>query len=610
MSPLGITNQLTWRGLVERSLKGRPRRGADEHLPASCVDDTGALATGPPTGSGARRRGPRGGRRAAVEAEVRRFLTSRPPRLPVGCTTLGESRRRPPLRRRPGHRVLLDRGERLRGAARRPDDDGAATDPPGPRRGPGPRPAHARRPAPGPQSTPRSCAGVWCAKACWNSREPLLLQRSAAPPRALRAAEPVGGGTATHVCTWLLLEHVGPWARTPSRTPILPDGLGSELKRRARDLRAKILQSGGSRHPRHRRGSRLRRALRPRAAAPQSPRSSPTSARGARPRPRAFRRGGTTGRRRTTVRSSASAPTAADACCAEKGRPVARALDRAHPRRRGRSRIGGDRFAANIRSAPAGSTTGVSTGLGDRGRRCHLAGEPTSTTSAAGPRSRCRSRRPSCTCAAARRHARGRGGADRAQRTVTSRRRPSRSRVAARGRRPHHTRPRVGPADLQSAARQPGAAPRADRGDPARVRRPGARIPCMSRRPSPSPWSWASPRPCRWRAGSPALVSVPARARRPDRTTPSSLALVMGNRLQRVAGGRGVAGRSTAVLARVPVGGLRAAGRLPALPELGRTSLTVAVGRPGPGRSGVAGAAGPPATGRGSTWSPGSAPAC
>nr|WP_081790507.1 cupin domain-containing protein [Nocardioides sp. URHA0032] len=112
---LGI-NQLTWRGLVERSLKDVVASVPDEHLPAGYLHDPGelsaALADRLAAVADAVRRvdAP-----AAVEAEIRRFLTSRPPRLPGGLhDVLGEVDADTVLRRRTGHPcVLLDRGDRL-----------------------------------------------------------------------------------------------------------------------------------------------------------------------------------------------------------------------------------------------------------------------------------------------------------------------------------------------------------------------------------------------------------------------------------------------------------------------------------------------------------------
>jgi bifunctional lysine-specific demethylase and histidyl-hydroxylase NO66 len=114
---LGI-NQLTWRGLVERTVQRAVDAVPDEHLPGGFLEARQPLAD-----ELARRLEQvaddvrRLDASAAVEAEVRRFLTGRGSRLDgglrdvleadeVGDTTL--------LRRRPGHPcVLIARGERL-----------------------------------------------------------------------------------------------------------------------------------------------------------------------------------------------------------------------------------------------------------------------------------------------------------------------------------------------------------------------------------------------------------------------------------------------------------------------------------------------------------------
>jgi len=114
---LGI-NQLTWRGLVERSVRQVLSGVSDEHLPAGYLDRPGDLSD-------------ELGRRlervaeavrgldadAAVEEEVRRFLTGRGSRLSGGLRdvlavdAVDDDTK---LRRRPGHPcVLLDRGNRL-----------------------------------------------------------------------------------------------------------------------------------------------------------------------------------------------------------------------------------------------------------------------------------------------------------------------------------------------------------------------------------------------------------------------------------------------------------------------------------------------------------------
>ena len=114
---LGI-NQLTWRGLVERTMKPVLSGVPDDHLPAGYLDDPAALADAladrlEQLAADVRRVDAT----AAVEAEIRRFLTTRPPRLDGGLhdvlaraaitdATL--------LRRRPGHPcVLLDRGDQV-----------------------------------------------------------------------------------------------------------------------------------------------------------------------------------------------------------------------------------------------------------------------------------------------------------------------------------------------------------------------------------------------------------------------------------------------------------------------------------------------------------------
>ena len=114
---IGI-NQLTWRGLVRRSIESVLAEVPNEHLPAGYLDDPAELV--------AALAGRLGGVAAsivgldpqrAVEAEIRRFLTGRSPRLPGGLTDLlavGDLADETPLRRRPGHPcVLIDGEDRL-----------------------------------------------------------------------------------------------------------------------------------------------------------------------------------------------------------------------------------------------------------------------------------------------------------------------------------------------------------------------------------------------------------------------------------------------------------------------------------------------------------------
>ena len=163
-------------------------------------------------------------------------------------------------------------------------------------------------------------------------------------------------GTATHVRTWLLLEHVGPWGDDALLDARLPDGLGAALKQRARVERAKILLIRRYSSKPDGDGLRVFAAY----ADPVAPRLES----GTVTDPRevldldlaSLRQGG----------SSGLAPYAGslfcvctngrhDACCAERGRPVAEALDRAHPQEAWEvSHIGGDRFAANMVVLPHG----------------------------------------------------------------------------------------------------------------------------------------------------------------------------------------------------------------------------------------------------------------
>ena len=107
---IGI-NQLTWRGLVERSLSSLAAEVPSDHLPAGYLEDPQALAH-------------QLGRHLSdiadrlhsvhptdvIDAEVRRFLTSRPPRLEgalVDGLRLDAIDDDTLLRRRPGHPCVL-----------------------------------------------------------------------------------------------------------------------------------------------------------------------------------------------------------------------------------------------------------------------------------------------------------------------------------------------------------------------------------------------------------------------------------------------------------------------------------------------------------------------
>ncbi|NYJ03503.1 mannose-6-phosphate isomerase-like protein (cupin superfamily) [Nocardioides thalensis] len=110
---LGI-NQLTWRGLVERAVAPALATVSDAHLPAGYLDDPAQLVGGLADRLDALAREVRRlDAGAAAEQEVRRFLTSRPSRLPGGLHDVLAARDLAddtPVRRRPGHPcVLLDR---------------------------------------------------------------------------------------------------------------------------------------------------------------------------------------------------------------------------------------------------------------------------------------------------------------------------------------------------------------------------------------------------------------------------------------------------------------------------------------------------------------------
>ncbi len=114
---IGI-NQLTWRGLVQRALASLAAEVPTDHLPAGYLEDPQALAhqLGRHLSDIADRL--RGVDPAvAVQDEVRRFLTSRPPRLEgalVDGLALEMIDDDTLLRRRPGSPcVLVDKGDRL-----------------------------------------------------------------------------------------------------------------------------------------------------------------------------------------------------------------------------------------------------------------------------------------------------------------------------------------------------------------------------------------------------------------------------------------------------------------------------------------------------------------
>ena len=221
---IGI-NQLTWRGLVERSVRDALAAVGDEHLPAGYLEEPEA---GSPRASAGRLeqladRVREVDAAAAVEAEVRRFLTTRPPRLDrAASSTCSRSRELDddtPLRRRPGHPCVLlptrTAGSRCCSATARCDvpawlrpalEEVRARPELAPAR---PRRAARRAepagavPAPGPR---RAARGRRVSAAAVSRRA------SAAPPRACCATSR-WPGTASTVRAFLLVEHPGPVGR-------------------------------------------------------------------------------------------------------------------------------------------------------------------------------------------------------------------------------------------------------------------------------------------------------------------------------------------------------------------------------------------------------------
>lgn len=58
---------------------------------------------------------------------------------------------------------------------------------------------------------------------------------------AARARGDLLAGTAPHAKKWILIEHPGPWARTPAETPPLGGAVGRQLEDMAQDLGGKVL---------------------------------------------------------------------------------------------------------------------------------------------------------------------------------------------------------------------------------------------------------------------------------------------------------------------------------------------------------------------------------
>ena len=107
---IGI-NQLTWRGLLRRTLAETLAQEPDRHLPAGYLDDPSQLSAGLADRLVALADRLRSvDAEAAARQEIRRFVTSRPPRLEgavVDGLALEGIEDETLLRRRPGHPCVL-----------------------------------------------------------------------------------------------------------------------------------------------------------------------------------------------------------------------------------------------------------------------------------------------------------------------------------------------------------------------------------------------------------------------------------------------------------------------------------------------------------------------
>jgi hypothetical protein len=179
------------------------------------------------------------------------------------------------------------------------------------------------------------------------------------PERCADASEARGEpliGTASVVRSWLLLEHTGPWGRDAFVDARLPEGLARELRARCRasGVRPLLIRRAAGAND----GSRVTCfAIR---SGPESPLVQRTALE--RIEDALELDLDALGRGRPLELESHDAALFLvcthgrhDACCAERGRPLARALASALPDRTWESsHFGGDRFAANVIAFPHG----------------------------------------------------------------------------------------------------------------------------------------------------------------------------------------------------------------------------------------------------------------
>jgi hypothetical protein len=163
-------------------------------------------------------------------------------------------------------------------------------------------------------------------------------------------------GTASTVRAFLLLEHPGPWGVDALRDARLPDGLGARLARQAADAGVRVLlvrRPGRRPQP----GSTAVFAAYAHPHRPWLERGVVADLHEVLDLDLAGLRAGRTAGLARVEESMFCVCTHGrhDACCAERGRPVAAALAAAHPEETWEvSHIGGDRFAGNMLVLPHG----------------------------------------------------------------------------------------------------------------------------------------------------------------------------------------------------------------------------------------------------------------
>jgi hypothetical protein len=187
------------------------------------------------------------------------------------------------------------------------------------------------------------------------------------PPYRCAAASALrdeqAAGSASTVRAFLLLEHPGPWGTDALRDARLPDGLGAALRAAAAASGVRVLLV---RRPAARPGPRRDDDGPARVLAAYAHPDRPVLEAGTvtdlrevldldLPGLRAGRGSGLPATAPGTSVFCVCTHGRHDACCAERGRPVAATLAQAHPDETWEvSHIGGDRFAANLLVLPHG----------------------------------------------------------------------------------------------------------------------------------------------------------------------------------------------------------------------------------------------------------------